>query len=175
MSFRFMAIALVLSFSVFGLCGCEPPRPNGVEYEIFLGEHALHKIAPSVIKNHTGGEGSFFICYGVYSGGSTEVKRLVTFSWYSKREDAYLTTTVPLENVRIRIREGLKERSVAFGLYNSNEIDSLNRINYFLETEGQQYVFDHGYILNVTFTVAPEDWPVNIEMPLNQPSKRNIE
>ncbi|MBI3632764.1 MAG: hypothetical protein HY226_00575 [Candidatus Vogelbacteria bacterium] len=168
MSFRFVTIVLALALSMFGLSGCNLDRPDGTEYQLFLGKHALHKIAPTVIKTQTGGEGSFFICYGTYSGGSTEVKRLVTFSWYSKIEDAYITSTVPLEKVRVRVKEGLKERSAAFELYFQNDTSSLNAINYRLRTQGPQDVFNDGYILNVTFTVAPEDWPVNIQMPLNQ-------
>lgn len=132
--------------------------------------------------------GGFFLFMGGVSGDykeGTEIKQVVNnvrFAWEIK-DKTYSITTLPLEKIRIKlvekgeptvsfflnaftINECFRVGNYVFPIYKDQEESSgVGRIlrNYYNPSE----TFTR-YLEYAVFTVKSEDWPVNINLPVNQ-------
>jgi len=138
--------------------------------------------------SHFSGKGFFLFVGGVgsISGDSkegTEIKNMVTyvrFAW-EIGDDTYITTTLPLEKVRIKLKEKIETPTISFFLDEfavNKEFEET--VRHFNISEGRKEIenglskilFDPQtftkYLSHATFTVKKGDWPTNINLPLNQ-------
>lgn len=126
---------------VLTACCDTPPSPAQA---VFEGDHDIRQMKSEVTK--TPMRGSFFLFSGDITGGGTVLT--VTFAWESQGQ--YLITTLPLEKVRIKLREN-KSPSVSFRWRPAYVTD-------FTPSD---------LIIYAVITCSPEDWPVNITLPLS--------
>lgn len=127
--------------------------------------------------------GRFFLGIGSVHGtyrGATETKSLIThvrFAW-KIQDNTYTTTTLPLDKIRIKLVEEIGTPTVSFFLNSSKIAESSNYPpsdgltssetrtileNYYDTSEALTKYLDY-----VVFTVRSEDWPADINLPLNQ-------
>lgn len=161
-----------------------------IYYQMRLeGSHKLRKMFHSdeemTIKEPGKGNlsGGFFFFMGGISGNykeGTEVKSVVNnvrFAWEIENS-TYVITTLPLEKIRIKIVEkgeptasfslnkfAINNGVLEGGFFSPRKYDEVARIlrNYYNPSE----TFAR-YLEYVVFTVKSEDWPVNINLPVNQ-------
>lgn len=134
--------------------------------------------------------GGFFFFMGGMSGeykDGTEVKHIadcVRFAWEIK-DNTYLITTLPLEKIRIRVVENLESPSVSFFLdkskvtevfyqenwrYSTYELNQKNvekELGAILKNYYNPEEAISTYLEYVVFTVQSENWPANINLPVN--------
>ena len=142
-------LLLLLFLSMF-LVGCMGPMPDHMK-----GEHKLRKMV-EVIGQKGEISGGFFLLSGAFTG-SSEVKRTITFAWYNSYSDAYVISTMDIEHVMVKIAD-VSTPTVRF-IFTRSDI-------YTDEMNDPFYIFRR-YVRYIRITCKAEDWPVDVQMPLN--------
>lgn len=131
--------------------------------------------------------GGFFLFLGGISGKSTEgveTRQVVThvrFAWETK-DNTYVISTLPLEKIRIKLVEKIDSPTVSFFLdkprineayHNAVEkeynLEERKRVGEEFDEALKSYFNDalDKYLAYVILTVQNEDWPANINLPIN--------
>lgn len=193
-----LSILVVLIIMGLAMVGCKPYDRNPLNEVggFYEAPHQLRKMfikdQEMTVKEPGKGylSGGFFLFIGGVSGDykeGTEAKYVVTnvrFAWEIK-DNTYVITTLPLEKIRIRIVEKVETPTASFFLdeFAVNEAFR-SAVNGYTVGEGKKkverglgrilknYYDPHEaiskYLAYVVFTVRSEDWPANINLPVNQ-------
>ncbi len=135
--------------------------------------------------------GGFFLFMGGISGDykeGTETKSITThvrFAWEIK-DNTYIITTLPLERVRIKIVKNIEAPTISFFLDKFAVDEAFHSVvNRWAAAERQKIEVERGlgrifenyfnpngalsnYLVYATITVKSENWPANINLPVNQ-------
>jgi hypothetical protein len=131
--------------------------------------------------------GGFFLFLGGLSGEykeGSETKHVVTqvrFAWEIK-DNTYIITTLPLEQIRIKVVDQIEVPTVSFFLsryweymlikeyesrwYSIEEFEE--RFGGYLENYHNPHPTFSKYLVYAIITVKNEDWPKNINLPVNR-------
>lgn len=148
--FIFVLSIFILLLSMAG-CICEQNAESSDDF--FAGPHELRKMV-NLFTTESNLCGGFFIFMGSISGnGSSQIR--VTFSWKAKNGE-YITTTLDVENIKIKLNENIKEPVVYFSTKvkysDSSAISEPWRIN--------------SNIKYATVECKSEDWKVDVSLPM---------
>lgn len=137
--------------------GCQVPETRLKFHKEFQGEHKLRKMFVQRT-SQTESSASFFLIVGDFHQKTT-VRREVQFAW-QMMDGAYALSTVPLNKVRIKPDASKKEPTISLN-YDGSIINSC--------TGAWEYLAANlGECVNfITINVRDEDWPLHIELPLN--------
>jgi len=153
-------VSLISCVVIVSGCDLEPQTKTELGQDTILnkmleGEHQLIKMI-----NHNGSHsraaGAFFLIAGGFiSKGKSGIK--VTFSWRMD-DGTYAISSLPIEKIRMQLVESISTPTIRFHWKNPF-------IHYAEEPEPQE-VMD-SYVKRAVITCKPEDWPTNVQLPLN--------
>lgn len=148
--YRLMICGTVAGFL---LSACGGPPPSEAE-KLMSGTHQLREMnSQTGTAGHMSGN---FLGFSGSAGSQTEV----TFAWKAN-DGSYVISTIPIEELRIRFDPRASIPTIEF-----SRARGMNGIDY--STYGDDI---QGYLKNFliygTLTIREEDWPKNIELPLN--------
>lgn len=154
--------------------------------KMFTKDEVISEKSPS--EGHLSGR--LFLLFGDASGsfkGSSEKKYVVTyvrFAW-EIMDNTYTISTLPIDKIRIKLVENYEKPTVSFFLDRfliNKDIKTLNekfRVRSLIEENVENgplriirnYFNTHEafdkYLGYVVFTVKSEDWPTNVNLPIN--------
>lgn len=199
-----MAVLGLLGFLVFEIYSCctkvkrkftEHDARIEREYKGFISymssEHKIKKMFNYSEKTKTKNSNwrasgdFFFLLYGDLSaGGSSQEKEnnqmWITFAWENS-DNTYILTKIPLTKARVRIVSSIKIPTVSFHLhqdqalrrtYDVNGLDDRAKMSHWFYNDSQTFFEKH--LAYVFITVKEKDWPVDIQLPFNNPSDPSI-
>jgi len=146
--------ALVLLVVGLFLVGCE--RPLSQAESILRGNHKLRKMSER-LETNSKISGSFFLIVGELSG-STTTRLLTKFAW-EMNDGTYALSSLPLEKIRVRFDERATTPTIKF--------QWRPRRSWRGRIAQVQSLMDD-YVLYALVTVREGDWPVQVNLPLNQ-------
>lgn len=151
---KMMSVVLVFLVGLLAVgCTC-PPQVE----KILRGEHKLRKMTERMDVN-SGISGGFFLFAGSLSG-STETTASVKFAW-EMSDGTYAISSLPLEKIRVKLDEKAIVPTIKFnweelGLYGSGS-----------QAMEIQNLMDR-HVHYAVVTIRESDWPVQVNLPLNQ-------
>lgn len=149
-----IGVALVFLAGLF-MVGCEqPPQPPSQAEQILNGEHMLRKMAERMdVSSRI--SGSFFLFVGDLSG-TTKTTISVKFAW-EMNDGTYALSSLPLEKIRVKLDKKATTPTIKFRW----------RPYICCGTAQIQTLMDD-YVSYAVVTVRESDWPVQVNLPLNQ-------
>ena len=132
------------------------PMPSPAE-SILKGEHELRKMAERV-ETASRVSGSFFLVVGDFTA-TTKTKVLIKFAWKMNDGRTYAISSLPLEKIRVEPDEKVMTPTIKFRW---RPYPILNN------TPQPQELMDD-YVVYAVITAREEDWPIQINLPLNTP------
>ncbi len=172
----FIIPVIVILFSLLAV-GCSASSPRYVIetskiQEFFGGTHELRKLMPFASQEGyiQGSAGFFLVVGGGDISGETSSQYEVKFAWESNVDDTYIVSSLPLERIRVQLREDADVPTVKFSVTCLNEEDKggCGGYKYHRFADDGQQAFIDSYVNHAVITVKPEHWPTNIQMPLNE-------
>jgi len=146
-------VALVF-LSVLFMVGCDEQLPSRAE-PILKGEHKLRKMAERTDVNSRI-SGSFFLLVGDLSG-TMKTTVSVKFAW-EMNDGVYALSSLPLEKIRVKLDEKATTPTIKFRwrpyTYHHAPVEIQDLMN--------------NYVFYAVVTVKESDWPVHVNLPLNQ-------
>ncbi|MFA5127530.1 MAG: hypothetical protein WC457_00825 [Patescibacteria group bacterium] len=142
------------------IAGCGVDAPITVP-KFMTGEHLLRKmISNSATSTNT--TGGFFIFSGSFNS-SSKTEMIVRFAW-KMDEDTYVLSSIPIEKIRVKIHNDTKTPTISFKL----EPDCYT---YRWANPPENYIdaILENCVYYATITAKDNDWPTQIDLPLNQP------
>ena len=135
--------------------------------QLFEGKHSLQRLVQFTSQEgKLSGSGFFLLGSGIMEiKGKTQTKQFVKFAWEST-DKTFIISSISLEKVRIRLDNNIEIPTAEFQLRCDNNNNIYSCGDYELQNHGSQKVIDNGWVLSVTFTVKPNDWPPKLQMPL---------
>ena len=131
------------------MAGCDPTVES-----ILKGNHSLRKLVErSETQSHA--SGGFFFVVGSYEA-NTKTQMLVKFAW-QMNDGVYAISSLPLEKIRVRLDNTVKTPTIEF---HSDYGD--------VSTSSDLQVIIDRFVNYAVITCREADWPVKIQMPLNQ-------
>lgn len=126
--------------------------------QIFGGNHILRKMGERVESNsHV--SGSFFLFAGSLTQ-STETVSSVKFAWLMNDGKTYAISSLPIEKIRVVFDDKAETPTIKFN-YHPDQTCPLDW------SDHTQEIMDY-YVASATVTIKGSDWPVQIQMPLNE-------
>ncbi len=190
-----LSILAVLIIMGLIMVGCRPydQNPLNEAKEFYETPHQLRKmfVKDVIIKEPGKGHlsGGFFLLVGGFSGnyeeGTETMATHVRFAWEIKN-NTYIITTLPLEKIRIKLAEKIDAPTVSFFLdelainqrfkelvtglttYNEGKLKVDGYLGRILKDYYNPHKVLSKYLTYVVFTARSEDWPTNINLPVNQ-------
>ena len=120
--------------------------------QILKGEHKLRKIAERTDVNSKI-SGSFFLFVGGLNG-KAETTVSVKFAW-EMNDGTYALSSLPLEKIRVKLDENATTPTIKFRWTRS-----------YPNPEVQELM--DNYVIYAVISVRESDWPVQVNLPLNQ-------
>jgi hypothetical protein len=159
-----VCVLVLVSF----LAGCCDERGD-ISTRKFFGEARPMRHVIQTTSQNGSLDGAFFLFAGAVSG-RTSTQSIVKFSWKNS-DDTWIISSIPMERVRVKLQPNATTPTVSFGIYcHAPAGEGICPADDTLESDGPQAVIDGGYVQYVTFTCRPEDWPINLQMPLEPKS-----
>ena len=155
---RYALIMFILSG--FFMAGCKrekvEPLPSPAE-SILGGEHELRKMTERTEINSRA-SGSFFLFVGDFSStAKTDIK--VKFAWKMNDGKIYAISSLPLEKMRVQFDNQISTPTIKF---------RWRRYPFVNRTPQPQELIDN-YVVYALITAREEDWPAQVNLPLNTP------
>ncbi|MBI3572819.1 MAG: hypothetical protein HY092_01300 [Candidatus Kerfeldbacteria bacterium] len=122
---------------------------------VLRGHHSLRKVVEWA-DHQSRIDGGFFLVFGGINSSTSENLR-VKFAW-RMNDGTYAISSLPLEQIRIKIDDRVTVPTIQFAF--SHPWDS----GY--DSDDPQYLMGR-YVQYAVVTVRDQDWPVKIQMPLN--------
>jgi hypothetical protein len=148
----FVAVLVALC-AVIG-CGTRQEPPDSPAQAVLQGEHKLRKMMGQTEVNSSLSGGFFLFVGDVKAKTSTAVS--VKFAW-EMNDGTYAISSLPLEKIRVKINEEAKTPTVKFRW----------RLWCRRNMPQPQELMDEN-VLYALVTVREKDWPVQVQMPLNE-------
>jgi len=145
-----MKLYFLIVLSTIFFFNCSDGSPHPIEH-VLSGKHELRRIKSFKLKSDI--IGSYFLFSGSISGGGEKIK--VSFAWKT-HVGIYIITTLPLEDIRIKVDNTIKNPHVLFTTKRCNIYRHDLDITTMIST----------CVPYVTVVVKSEQWTSNIEMPL---------
>jgi hypothetical protein len=147
---------LVFLLVVIFAAGCaqSPPPPSQAE-QILRGEHLLRKITERTDINSVI-SGSFFLFVGNLNS-TTKTTIAVKFAWKMNDGIYYALSSLPLEKIRVKFDEKAITPTIKFRWrpWNGNGTAQIQDLM-------------ENYVLYAVITAREKDWPIQVNLPLNQ-------
>ena len=155
---RIIGVAAAIAFAGLFVAGCSDkgPEPPSKAQAILGGEHKLRKMVERTDMK-TSASGGFFLFVG---GFETSAKTSVTvkFAW-QMNDGTYAISSLPLEKIRVKLDDGAAVPTIKFRWrpYYSPRPRRTPQVQELMDT----------FVLYAVVTVRERDWPVHIQLPLN--------
>lgn len=172
-SYIFSALFVIFVFSSLGVGGCKRPKEEVQQNKDFFSfmqdeNHPLRKMGTTESQKL---EGSYFLFVGNIQ---SETKTSVSFAWLNRLTNEYIFTEVPLSDIRLIVDSTHSTPQVKFILKRPNYFSGLesNSGRSPIESfEENSQLFFRYYLKRLQISCREEDWPENIQLPLNKPEK----
>lgn len=155
-------ISLLSICAIFLLCCAGPAADWWYPEEVLGGDHPLRKITTTTASEGYVGGGFFLFVGGVY--GSFEATTRVQFAWLMNDKETWAISSLPLEKIRVRLKETESGPYMQFQVIGRRGVREYTNLPL-------QDILDRK-VISATVVCRAEDWPVNINMPLNAETLR---
>ncbi|MDP3947637.1 MAG: hypothetical protein Q8Q41_03035 [bacterium] len=154
---RIIGVAVAMVFAGLFVAGCadKGPEPPSKAQAILEGEHKLRKMVERTDAK-TSTSGGFFLFVGGFDS-SAKTSVTVKFAW-QMNDGTYAISSLPLEKIRVKLDDGAAVPTIKFRWL---PYDSYRRT-----TPRVQELMDR-FVLYAVVTARERDWPVHIQLPLN--------
>lgn len=152
-----VAVMLILLAGLSGV-GCDNAQQKPSFAERMLGgEHKLRKMGER-IETSSRISGGYFLFWGSLEGSAT-TNVTVTFAW-RLNDGTYAISSLPIEKIRIAFNEKAETPTIKFGWGSFCWGQTIQEL---MDSEGMLYA---------VVTIRENDWPTQINLPLNNPQPK---
>ena len=157
---RNIFVTMLLAVVMIAAVGCGADALASVP-KFLTGEHSLRKMTSDKVTSAKT-SGGFFLFSGNFNS-SSKTEMTVRFAW-KMDNDTYILSSLPLEKVRVKINNETKMPTISFGL-------EQHCYTYSWAVPPENYIdaILQNCLYYATVTVKDSDWPIQIELTLNQP------
>lgn len=149
---KHLSVVLALCGAIAFLGGCGKTETPSPAEAVLKGNHPLRKMITVDRARARAYSGLFFFSY---SGTSD---RMLTFSWLMN-DGTYAISTLHIEEMRVVLDPKATQPSIKFRWVRSGRTPT---------TPTPQSLMNQN-VLYAVVTVRPEDWPIDVQLPLNNP------
>lgn len=155
LAYNFM-LSIVLLFSG---CTIDLADPKASDAETILkGTHPLRRMVPTEETN-SNLSGGYFLFYAEIKG-ETQTSQLVKFAWLMNDGISYSISSLPLEKIRVQFNDTISVPTIRYRWKWASQ--GLEDIQLYMDN----------FVHYAVVTVREEDWPVQINLPLNNDTLR---